>query len=457
MSRHYEQNGLPQALYQTLCRLTGEAAPHLLVAVSGGKDSMALLHALSEEARQKGCRVRAVHIDHGLRKQSKYEAMMVEKACRAWKIPLNVERLQVNEQKKRGESTEMAARRLRYQVLEAHRKPKEWIVTAHHRDDVAETVLMHVIRGTGIRGLQGIPEKNGRIIRPMLTIGQREIRRYMEACRIAHCEDKSNADPAYLRNRIRHTLLPLLRQAYNPRIVEALARLAEHAAEEEAYFAPMVDALENKAKRGEEKGLGVWYDKDVLRLAPAPVLSRWAGQTLVRLGIRTEERMVRALVELAEENGACELACGWRAKSGRYLEIFRTAGSQSTGQFAQGCTTIGPWRMEVMPAEEPPQYPEKQAWIQYFDADAIQWPCTARLKRPGDKMAMPYGQKRVSDLYTDEKTPMMVRRHFPVIESGGQILWVVGVARSRLAKITNQSKRMIAMRFTYTLEEEQPC
>ena len=96
MPKHYEKNGLPQRLYQTLCRLTGEAAPHLVVAVSGGKDSMALLYALSEEARQKGCILRAIHIDHGLRKQSRYEAMLVEKACRAWKIPLIVERLQVN-------------------------------------------------------------------------------------------------------------------------------------------------------------------------------------------------------------------------------------------------------------------------------------------------------------------------------------------------------------------------
>ena len=108
MPKHYEKKGLPQHLYQTLCQLTGETAPHLAVAVSGGKDSMALLYALSEEARQKGCKLRAVHIDHGLRKQSRYEAMLVEKACSAWKIPLIVERLQVNEDRKKGESTELS-------------------------------------------------------------------------------------------------------------------------------------------------------------------------------------------------------------------------------------------------------------------------------------------------------------------------------------------------------------
>ncbi len=429
----------------------------MVVAVSGGKDSMALLYALSEEARQKGCILRAIHIDHGLRKQSRYEAMLVEKACRAWKIPLIVERLQVNANRAKGESTEMAARRLRYQALERLREPEEWITTAHHQNDVAETVLMHAIQGTGLRGLQGIPAKNGRIVRPMLAVSQEEIRCYIDACKIAHCEDQSNTDPAYLRNRIRNTLLPLLCRTYNPQVVRALARLAEYAAEEEAYFAPIVENLEKKAKIGEEKELGAWYDKDVLCAAPPPVLSRWAGQTLVKLGIRTEERMVRTLMRLARERGVCELAQGWRVKSGRFLEIFRSDVCRRSGQFAQGCTKIGPWRIEVIPAEQPEQYPSKQARIQYFDEDEIRWPCTARMRKPGDKIAMPYGQKSISDLYTDEKTPMALRDHFPIIECDGQILWAVGVARSRLAKITNQTKRMIAMRFTYTLEEERPC
>lgn len=457
MPKHCEKNELPQRLYRAVCRLTGEDTPRLLVAVSGGKDSMAMLHALSEDARQKGCKVRAIHIDHGLRRQSRYEARMVELACRAWKIPLVVEHLQVNEHRHRGESTEMAARRLRYQALEMQRKPKEWIVTAHHQGDVAETVLMHVIQGTGLRGLQGIPAKNGRIVRPMLSVEQEEIQHYISACRIAHCEDQSNKDPAYLRNRIRHTLLPLLCRDYNPQTVHALARLAEYAAKEEAYFAPRVKNLEEKAKIGEEKGLGAWYDKGVLCKASAPVLSRWAGQMLGRLGIRAEEHMLRTLMRLARECGVCELAQGWRAKSGRYLEVFRCSGRYIAGEFAQGTTAIGPWRIEAMQAERPAQFPPKQAWIQYFDADEIHWPCMARIRKPGDKISMPYGQKSISDLYTDEKTPMAIRGHFPVIECEGQILWAVGVARSRLAKITNQTKRMIAMRFTYTLEEEEPC
>ena len=192
-------------------------------------------------------------VDVYKRQQSRYEAMLVEKACRAWKIPLIVEHLQVNANRMKGESIEMAARRLRYQALEWQREPEEWIVTAHHQNDVAETVLMHAIQGTGLRGLQGIPAKNGRIVRPMLAVSHEEIRCYIDACKIAHCEDQSNADPAYLRNRIRNTLLPLLCRAYNPQVVCALARLAEYAAEEEAYFAPIVENLEKKAKIGEEK------------------------------------------------------------------------------------------------------------------------------------------------------------------------------------------------------------
>ena len=202
----------------------------------------------------------------------------------------------------------MAARRLRYQALEWQREPEEWIVTAHHQNDVAETVLMHAIQGTGLRGLQGIPAKNGRIVRPMLAVSHEEIRCYIDACKIAHCEDQSNADPAYLRNRIRNTLLPLLCRAYNPQVVCALARLAEYAAEEEAYFAPIVENLEKKAKIGEEKELGAWYDKDVLCAAPPPVLSRCAyayeadkGARRLRAGARMARKKRAVFRDLSQQ------------------------------------------------------------------------------------------------------------------------------------------------------------
>ena len=454
MSDHDQKQALSKKLYHQIERLTEEKKPQLLVAVSGGKDSMALLHALVHGTDQYGYTLRAVHIHHGLRKQSDYEARLLQIACKKWKVPLKVVYLDVKRDRQKGESIEMAARRLRYQALYEQRKGKEWIVTAHHRSDVAETVLMHIIQGTGLKGLCGIPARNDKVIRPMLKIDQMEIVEYLNEHKIAHCEDQSNADLRYLRNRIRHELLPLLREKYNPRIIQSLSRLADRAQEEEAYYKPLVQQLEQKAKKGEVANIGRWYDLLTLCEQPFPVLSRWASTVLVELGLRPEQCMIRKILDLIARAGSDDLAQGWRIKSSNVLEFYQSTKKYQAISIEIGKQHLGSWSIEVNPTIKPNAFPKKNDLIQYFDADAISWPCMMRMKQPGDQMSMPYGKKSISNLQTDDKIPMTIRSHFPVIESQGQILWAVGVARSELAKITMQTQRMIEMRFTYTLEEE---
>lgn len=449
---------MQEKVYQALCKSTGEPHPALLVAVSGGKDSMALLHAVGFGAKKRGCKVRALHINHGLRQESRLEAMMVQNACRAWKIPLTIVNVDVRAHRKQNESVEMAARRLRYEAFYQNRKEEEWIVTAHHEADVAETVLMHILQGTGLRGLRGIPEKNGRVLRPMLGIEQEEILAYNEKHRIAHCEDTTNSASVFLRNRIRNELIPQLQTQYNPNLISALGRLANYAAEEEAYFEEKVRTLENKAKIGAVKQAGIWYDRKVLAVAEPPILRRWAADRLCALGLRIEHDKIETLCEFCDKPGKTELGGGWLLKSGRWLELYRLP-KEHPDIFLEkeGLWEKGHWQMEIYPAEYPEKFPDKRALVQFFDADKIQWPCVLRENRPGDKIQMPFGQKSISDLYTDEKTPMAIRMQFPVLESDGKILWAVGAARSKLANITSETKRMIAMRFTYTLEEENPC
>lgn len=448
---------MQETVYRVLCALTGETAPAVLVAVSGGRDSMALLHALCFGARAQGARVRAVHIDHGLRRESAGEAQAVRCACRAWRVPLEVVTLDIEKQKKPGESVEMAARRLRYQALYGARRAGEWIATAHHQEDLAETVLMRILQGTGLRGLRGIPSKNGAVVRPMLHIDRAEIDAYVKSYAVGYVEDRSNREEKFLRNRVRHALMPQLKTRYNPQLTQALCRLAGYAEQEEAYFAPLVQAAEKTAFLGEVDGAGVWYDRAALEALDEPVLARWAGQTLIQRGLRADERMIRTIMAACHAPGAADLAGGWRIKSGTRLELFRAdLPAPPPMLLTDRAVRSGPWRMEITPAEKPARYPNKTALVQLFDADALSWPCVVRMSRAGDAMQMPYGQKSISDLYTDEKTPMAVRLHFPVVESGGRIVWAVGAARGKLANITSETRRMIAMRFTYTLEEEHP-
>ncbi|MBI3629760.1 MAG: tRNA lysidine(34) synthetase TilS, partial [Candidatus Rokubacteria bacterium] len=199
----------------------GEA---VLVAVSGGADSVALLHVLAALAAELSLRLTVVHLDHGLRPDSAADAAFVESLARARGLPVVVDRIAVPP----GGSLEARAREARYAALRRHaaRLGADRVALGHTADDQAETVLMRLLEGAGPRGLAGIPPVRGRYIRPLIETRRAGIVETLTAAGLTWREDPSNRDPKFLRNRIRHELLPLLASTYNPAIVPALARAA---------------------------------------------------------------------------------------------------------------------------------------------------------------------------------------------------------------------------------------
>jgi len=198
----------------------------VLVAVSGGPDSMALLHVLWEARARLGLELLVAGVDHGLRPAAKEELALV--GARAAALGLPFARLSVDVAGgKRGPSWQDAARRARLAALEALavERGAQRIALGHQADDQAETVLFRIVRGTGLPGLAGIPYRRGPFIRPLLDVRRAEVLRYLRRRSIPFVEDPSNADPRYARARIRHRLLPLL-AGENPRVVEALVELA---------------------------------------------------------------------------------------------------------------------------------------------------------------------------------------------------------------------------------------
>ncbi len=217
----------------------------LLLAVSGGADSMALLHATSQLWPDHHDRIVVAHVNHCLRgEQSEADARFVEQAAAALGISCQIVTCDVREdQQREGGSTEEVARRLRYSALQqlADQLGCRNVVCAHHQNDQAETVLHNILRGTGLRGLGGMLRQRSlsesvRLIRPMLQISRTAIDGYLREqqrdCRI----DDSNASAEFTRNRIRRQLLPLLAEDYNPQIVAGLVRLAEHAQDAESLI-----------------------------------------------------------------------------------------------------------------------------------------------------------------------------------------------------------------------------
>ena len=213
----------------------------VLLAVSGGRDSMALLHGMTRLCGVlKIPQIVVAHLDHGLRGAAGWQdAELVRSICKSLDVPAVVAECGAGqlERASRG-SLEEAARIARYEFLQtsAREHGMQLIVTAHHAADQAETVLHNILRGTGLRGLRGIPERRRlndtvELIRPMLTIRDDAIREYIQQHSIAFASDVTNNDSRFTRNRIRHELLPLLATEFNPGVQDSIVRLAEQTQE----------------------------------------------------------------------------------------------------------------------------------------------------------------------------------------------------------------------------------
>lgn len=233
---------------------------------------MALLHMLRARG---GLRVCAAHFEHGLRgAESEADASFVERCCREWGVPCLVGHGDTRAYAKaRGLGIEEAARELRYAFLEqaADALGCEWIATAHNADDNAETLLFHLLRGSGTEGLRGIPRRRGRIIRPLLDTTRAELEDYLREQGVAHIEDASNADERYSRNYLRRRVMPALR-ALNPRADEAMGRAAR-------LLERDGDCLDGLAR----DFLAAQFDGESLPLAPLRALHPALASRVVRL------------------------------------------------------------------------------------------------------------------------------------------------------------------------------
>ncbi len=235
------QHQLYRAVEQSIACAQPLRSAHFLLAVSGGVDSMALLTILKQLSSDCGFRLTAVHLDHMYRGDAALaDAHLVKDYCRQLKVDCHCYRRPIARlAAARKAGFEVTARRLRYQLFRALKLAigADYIVTAHHCDDLAESVLLHLLRGSGLDGLVGIRPRDGDLLRPLLAVDKATILEFSEAFAVPYNEDLSNRDETFLRNKIRNQLMPLLIGDYNRAIVAQLAQLAEIARLESDYLA----------------------------------------------------------------------------------------------------------------------------------------------------------------------------------------------------------------------------
>lgn len=295
---------------QKLLKSQLSADKHYLLAVSGGADSLALAHGCAQLAAQGWGTFSVCHVEHGLRGEEALRDMQrVQDFCAEQGLPCFVEHVDVHALAKAEQlSTEDAARRLRYAALRrrAAKIGAAAIVTAHHEGDQAETVLLRLLRGSGLDGLSAMRPRQGDILRPLLTLPRAFLEQYCRANSLAYCHDSTNDDTAYTRNSIRKELLPLLAERYNAEIIQALARTATLLADDADLLTSLADSAYARLVRREA---------DVLTLAlkqllaePQPIRLRVLRRAYFELGGRelSFERS-RALAEACERGSGGKL------------------------------------------------------------------------------------------------------------------------------------------------------
>lgn len=267
------------------------------VGLSGGADSVSLLHALKKLGDELGFKVRAVHINHGLRgEESERDMRFCERLCGELGIDIEVRRLNLAAAKEKHESLEECARKARYEAF-AEVVGEDRLATAHNLNDSAETVLLNLMRGTGLKGLCGIPPKRGNIIRPLIRCSRAEVEEYCRVSGLSYVTDSTNLSDDYTRNKVRHRIIPEMLKI-NPALPDVISRMTELLREDSDYL----EALAEKALADSAFGMG--YRAEELARLPNPIKSRAVRKILSDGGIEPSALRINTAISLLNKRSA---------------------------------------------------------------------------------------------------------------------------------------------------------
>jgi tRNA(Ile)-lysidine synthase len=414
----------------------------VVVALSGGVDSVTLLHLLRFAPGLPSLGLVAAHVDHAMRACSPDDAGWVEGLCRAWDVPLGLRRLDPPP------LDEAEARRRRYAALEAVRREvgAKWVLTAHHADDQAETVLFRALRGTGIAGLGGIRERRApRIWRPLLPFTRRELRAYAEAHHLTWREDPTNRSPL-ARNVLRSRILPELEGSVTPGARRALAGLARRAAWDEAAWRSLEAGLLGGTGLREERG-GFSLDRAALAARHPAVRARLLRALARRFGVAPGEAGTRQAVQFTSSGASgtsVPLGGGLvlRLELDR-LHVVRAANPPPDAEAvveapAPGSAEVsfGGTRYSVRWSPGLAEGPGERVAL---GTAGLRFPLVVRAWRSGDRVRLEYGSKKLKKVFLERRIPALERHRIPVVaEAEGRVLWVPGVIRSADALPSNE-------------------
>lgn len=477
----------------------------VLAAVSGGADSVCLLWLLHEMAAELGIKVFAFHMNHGIRgAEADRDEQFVMELCERLNIPLTVAHEKVEEYAaERGLSGEEAGRILRYHHLgeTAEKYQCAKIAVAHHEDDDAETVLLNLFRGSGLAGLSGIRPVRENIIRPLLCVSRKEIEGYLNEQELSWCEDSTNKENDYTRNKIRNELLPWVTENINSRAAEHILAVSEFAAQADAYFEMKAERIleESCSKRreegkqpnsknageadGKESGTGqsskvaenemkmcTKINTDIFDPQPEILKTYIVRRMILNAAGKAKditERHIRSVMDLSGPGGGHTVDLPYGLKAVRGYETLGIVQNKNPSQMSEsdqkqerkpvfenkinletdmdeildlGGTHI---RLHAVHRKKEPEIPKNQ-YTKWFDYDKINVGLSIRYRKNGDYLTLSGGGKKKLRRYMiDEKIPENERDRIPVLADGDHVLWVVGYRISDYYKITDETEHIL--------------
>ena len=406
---------------------------HIVVGLSGGADSVALLHVLCSLKEEFGWSMTAVHIHHGLRgKEADGDAAFAEEFCAKLGVPCLVRRYDVKaEAKARKLGEEETGRLLRYAAFREIAGEEGYIAVAHHRKDQAETMLMRLCRGTGLRGLTGMSPVREKICRPLLRCSREEIEQYCRENGLMWREDATNQEETYTRNKLRLRVLPLLEEI-NPKTVEHMAETAELLSVEEDFLELQAAACYEKVKADAPKGEVRLKRKELQALHPAMRRRVLRKAMEAFLSADISQAQIEALEDLLQKGTgkSRDFLEGVHAEN-RYDVLVLTMKKER----AEGYRYLLPLGESVFISETGLRITtwtgEKGELLsedtKCFDFDKIYGELFCRSRKTGDVISLKNGRKKIKDLFIDEKIPRNERETVPLIAVGEEVLWAVGL------------------------------
>ncbi len=437
----------------------------VLVAVSGGPDSVALLHLFGRLRAESRFPLSVAHLNHALRgEESDMDEAFVADLSLRYQVPYISRKLSPGQLGGAPEGMEAAARKVRYDFLRdaAGRVGAARVALGHTKSDQAETLLLRLLRGSGPRGLGGIhPSRDGLFIRPLLESSREEVEAYLRNSGERWREDSSNQDLRRTRNRIRHQLMPLLQSQYNPEVVDVLSRTTSVLREEDEYLDSVVRELARRLVRQEEQGIALAIP--AVRVLPPALRRRLLRSFLEKatpplsppLDFETTLAL-EDLVTAGRHQTALTLGPGLEIRV-LYADLVAVSKPAPPGRASVPLPVPGEatWpelgvrlrARQVSPREAGDPKSTSTPERAFLDADALPGPLALRRRREGDlfrPLGAP-GESKLKSFLIDHKVPQPVRDRIPLVVAGDKIAWVVGYQIDDRFKVTSRTQRVLVL------------